>query len=161
MKVNLILICLCLFTLINCNKEHKSNEFKSIVVTDNGDKFYLTDGVGKVYKKNGLKSYNFNVSHKSLHYMEAIYIHNKLENLPDDYVILSTNRDSIRPKQRITTISFYFNDQSKKQITFQDDGYANPLDRFPEQKIEPIFRESFKLIKKIRDSTKEFSDLPR
>lgn len=161
MKVNLILICLSLFTLINCDKAQKRNHFKSIVITDNGDKFYLTDGVGKVYKKNGLKSYNFNVSHKSLYYIEDIYAHNKLEKLPDDYIILSTNKDSIRPKQRITTISLYFNNQSKKQITFQDDGYDNPLDRFPEQKIEPIFRESFRLIKKIRDSTKEFSDLPR
>jgi len=160
MKVNFI-ICLVLFTLINnCNKENSSH-FKSIVVTDNGDKFYLTDGIGKVYKRNGLKSYNFYVSYKSLKYIEDIYNNNKLKKLPDDYIILSTNQDSIRPKQRITTISFYFDDQSKKQITFQDDGYNSPLDRFPNKKIEPIFRECFIQIKKIRDSTKESSDLPR
>ncbi|KPE51747.1 hypothetical protein [Chryseobacterium indologenes] len=161
MKINFVLFC-CLFLLNNnCRKEDKNDILKSIVITDNGDKFYLSDGIGKVYKKEGLKSYKFFVPHKSLNYIKEIYVSNNLEKLSDDHIIHSTNKDSIRPKQRITTISFYFKNNDKKQITFQDDGYNSPMDRFPEETIKPIFQESFMLIKKIRDSTNERSDLLR
>lgn len=153
--------CLVLITIFNnCNKESKSSNLKSIVVTDNGDKFYLSEGNGMVYKNDGLKVYKFTIPRESIDHIENIYNQNELNKLPNDYIILSTNQDSIKPKQRITTITFYFNN-SKKQITFQNDGYNNSLDRFPKKEIKPIFQESFSVIKKIRDSTKEYSELPR
>ena len=46
-------------------------------------------------------------------------------------------------------------------ISFLDDGSENPLDRFPDKKIKPIFKEVFQYIKKIKDSTGERSEIPR
>lgn len=142
----------------NCKKQEKSSPFKSIVVTDNGDKFYLTDGIGKVVKNHEYKDYKFMIPHRALNLIEYYYVNNDLKELPNDYIIKSSNKDSIYPTQRFTTISFYFLDGAKKQISFYDDGYKNPLDRFPEEDIKPIFQESFILLKKIRDSTGERSE---
>ena len=58
-------------------------------------------------------------------------------------------------------IIFYFQDGKRKYITFWDDGYNNPLDRFPDKKIKPIFEEVRQLTKRISDSTGEKTIIPR
>ena len=93
--------------------------------------------------------------------IKRIYYDNDLENLPNQHELNSTNKDSIHPPQEATQIIFYFQDGKKKYITFWDDGYNNPLDRFPDKKIKPIFEEVTQLTKRISDSTGEKTIVPR
>ncbi len=147
---------------------HKKNNIKSIVVKNWKGTFYLSEGILKVYKtrktpyeKDTIKEVPFKVSNKSISKIKRIYYDNDLENLPNEHELNSTNKDSIHPPQEATQIIFYFQDGKRKYITFWDDGYNNPLDRFPDKKIKPIFEEVTQLTKRISDSTGERTKIPR
>ena len=166
-----IIILFLLYFNYSCSQ--KQNEIKSIVVDQFGYRNYLSEGRGTVYKirmlnkanqlgqryEGYLKEYKFNISHRSINYIKKIYYNNDLKLLPDYYVLSSTNVE--KHGQIKTTITFYFKDDEKKMISFLDDGSENPLDRFPDKKIKPIFKEVFQYIKKIKDSTGERSEIPR
>ena len=147
---------------------HKKDNIKSIVVKNWKGTFYLSEGIQRVYKtrktpyeKDTIKEVPFKVSNKIINKIKRIYYDNDLENLPNQHELNSTNKDSIHPPQEATQIIFYFQDGKKKYITFWDDGYNNPLDRFPDKKIKPIFEEVTQLTKRISDSTGEKTIVPR
>ena len=147
---------------------HKKDNIKSIVVKNWKGTFYLSEGILKVYKtrktpyeKDTIKEVPFKVSNKSISKIKRIYYDNDLENLPNQHELNSTNKDSIYPPQEATQIIFYCQDGKRKYITFWDDGYNNPLDRFPDEKIKPIFEEVTQLTKRISDSTGERTEIPR
>lgn len=170
-KCKYFIITVLLLCLGNsCNQERK--EIRAIVVYDiGGYEYYLSEGRGTVYKskmvrekgriqnKGWIKEYPFHVSNKSINHIKQIYRDNDLKSLPDSYVLYSTNK-KINTHQRVTTITFYFTHGKRKHISFWDDGYKNPLDRFPDKRVKPIFEEVFQYIKKIKDSTGERSELP-
>lgn len=147
---------------------HEKDQIKSIVVKNWKGTFYLSKGIQRVYKmrktpyeKDTMKTVSFKVSNKTINKIKRIYYDNDLENLPDEHVLYSTNKDSIYPPQEATDIVFYFQNGKRKYITFWDDGYSNPLDRFPDKKIKPIFEEVMQYTKKISDSTGERTQIPR
>ena len=94
---------------------HKKDNIKSIVVKNWKGTFYLSEGILKVYKtrktpyeKDTIKEVPFKVSDKSINKIKRIYYDNDLENLPNQYELNSTNKDSIYPPQEATQIIFIF-----------------------------------------------------
>ncbi len=160
-------ILFCLILLINNCNSSQNYEIKSVVVKKTGGyTYYLSEGKGKVFKSGKtpyeqgyMKEYNFNVSNKKLNEIKRVYYENKLVELPDDYILYSSKKDDQNNRQEVTTITFYFENRNKKEITFYD--YGNiPLDGFDNKKVEPLFKEAFLYIEKIKDSTREKSELP-
>ena len=126
-----------------CSYPSQDN-IKSIVVIDLGEKYYISEGKGVVYKlkdtiygngvlgkKAYVKEFPFKVSNKIVNKIKLEYYQNNFQSLPD-----------------------------RKYITFWDDGLANPLDRIPNKKTRIIFEQVYFYLKKVRDSTHERTEVP-
>jgi len=156
-----------------CSYPSQDN-IKSIVVIDLGEKYYISEGKGVVYKlkdtiygngvlgkKAYVKEFPFKVSNKIVNKIKLEYYQNNFQSLPDDYAMLPSPKDKgLEHNQRRTTIIFYFTDRDRKYITFWDDGLANPLDRIPNKKTRIIFEQVYFYLKKVRDSTHERTEVP-
>ena len=114
-----------------CSYPSQDN-IKSIVVIDLGEKYYISEGKGVVYKlkntiygnrvlgkKAYVKEFPFKVSNKIVNKIKLEYYQNNFQSLPDDYAMLPSPKDKgLEHNQRRTTIIFYFTDRDRKYITF-------------------------------------------